>query len=219
MPYKTGAIGSWKNNGAVLQYDKLLLATHNKGKGEEYKVLLRGLPYETVTMAEQGLSLEVEETGASFEENSRLKATTVAAASGLLTLADDSGLEVDALGGEPGVQSSRYAGEGASDADRIKFLLSKLEDVPDEKRTARFRCVIAIGSPDGKVELCTGECRGVITKEPRGSYGFGYDPVFYVPELGKTMAELSPEEKNRISHRARAAEKARTILNRIASSK
>jgi XTP/dITP diphosphohydrolase len=197
---------------------KLLLATSNKGKAREYRALLRGVPYEITTMAEQGFTMDIEETGISFEENASLKATSLAAASGLLSLADDSGLEVDALGGEPGVRSNRYAGEDASDEDKYLFLLEKLKDVPDEKRTAHFRCVIAIAAPDGKVELCSGECRGTITREPKGENGFGYDPVFYIPELGKTMAELTPEEKNRISHRARAAEKARDALIKIARS-
>jgi XTP/dITP diphosphohydrolase len=191
---------------------KLLLATNNKGKIREYKSLLRGIPYEIVTLAEQGITTEVAEVGGSFEENARLKASTPAKESGLLSLADDSGLEVDALGGEPGSLSHRYAGEGATDADRINYLLSRLKDIPEKERAARFRCVIAIAAPDGRVELCSGECRGVITREPEGNRGFGYDPIFYLPELGKTMAELSLEEKNRISHRARAAEKARAIL-------
>jgi len=195
-----------------LHGNKLLLATNNQGKVREYKSLLQGIPYEIVTLAEQGIPTDVDEAGVSFEENARLKATTLAAESGLLSLADDSGLEVDALGGEPGSRSHRYAGEDATDADRIDYLLARLRDVPDEKRTARFRCVIAIATPDGKVELCFGECRGIITTTPRGDNGFGYDPVFYLPELGKTMAELPPEEKNKISHRARAAEKARELL-------
>ena len=195
-----------------MHHNKLLLATNNKGKVREYKSLLRGIPYEIVTPAEQGITTEVDEVGGGFEENARLKATTLAKESGLLSLADDSGLEVDALGGEPGPLSARYAGEGASDTERIDYLLARLKDVPEEKRTARFRCVIAIATPDGTVELCSGECRGFITTEPRGYNGFGYDPVFYLPALGKTMAELPPEEKNRISHRARAAAKAREVL-------
>jgi XTP/dITP diphosphohydrolase len=196
----------------LLPHSKLLLATNNTGKVREYKALLSGIPYKITTMAEQGISIDVEETIISFEENARLKATTLAKASGLLTLADDSGLEVAALGGEPGVLSSRYAGEGASDADRIDFLLAKLRNVPESERSARFRCVIAVAEPGGGVELYSGECSGVITMAPRGEQGFGYDPIFYVPELGKTMAQLSPEEKNRISHRARASEKARQAL-------
>jgi XTP/dITP diphosphohydrolase len=191
---------------------KLLLATNNKGKIREYKSLLKGIPYEIVTLAGQGITTAVDEVGGSFEENARLKASTPAKESGLLTLADDSGLEVDALEGEPGSLSHRYAGEGASDADRINYLLSRLKDVPDKERIARFRCVIAIATPDGKVELCDGECRGLITTAPKGNRGFGYDPIFYLPELGKTMAELSPEQKNRVSHRARAARKAREKL-------
>ena len=191
---------------------KLLLATNNEGKAREYRSLLEGVPFELVTPAEVGISTEVAEVGKSFEENARLKATTLAAESGLLSLADDSGLEVEALGGEPGMLSARYAGEGASDEDRVSYLLTKLEGVPQEKRTARFRCVIAIATPEGGVELCSGECDGVIAFEPVGEGGFGYDPIFYLPEMKKTMAELSPETKNRISHRGRAAAKARELL-------
>ena len=195
---------------------KLLLATNNRGKAREYKSLLQGIPFELVTPAELGISTEVAEVGKSFEENARLKAKTLAAESRLLALADDSGLEVDALGGEPGTLSARYAGEGASDRDRVSYLLTKLEGVPQEKRTARFRCVIAIATPQGEVELCSGECEGFIAFEPRGNRGFGYDPIFYLPELKKTMAELSPEEKNKVSHRGRAAAKAREVLKRLA---
>jgi XTP/dITP diphosphohydrolase len=191
---------------------ELLLATNNKGKTREYRSLLRGVPFEIITPAELGITGGVEEAGGSFEENAALKAVAMARQSGLLTLADDSGLEVDALGGEPGPLSARYAGEGASDADRISFLLAKLKGVPAEDRSARFRCVIAIAAPDGKVELFSGECRGVIIDKPRGSHGFGYDPIFFIPELGKTMAELTLEEKNKVSHRARAAKKAKKYL-------
>jgi len=194
---------------------KLLLATNNKGKVCEYRDLLQGIYYEIVTPAHEGINLEIEETGSSFEENARLKAAAFAQASGLLTLADDSGLEVDALNGEPGIRSSRYAGEGATDTDRVNFLLDKLKDIPYEKRTARFRCVIAIAHPDDKVIYCYGKCEGIITFEPRGTEGFGYDPIFYFPELEKTMAELSPEIKNSISHRARAAREARIALSGI----
>jgi len=201
-----------KRKGIEVSQEKLLLATNNKGKVREYKSLLRGIPHQIVTPADECIAAEVEETGSSFEENAGLKAAALAAASGLLTLADDSGLEVDALGGEPGVLSARYAGEGASDADRINYLLEKLKGVPEKERNARFRCVIAIASPEGNIQTCSGECRGVIAAKPGGNNGFGYDPVFYVPELGKTMAELPPEEKNKVSHRARAAEKAREIL-------
>ncbi len=191
----------------------LLLATNNRGKAREYRQLLAGLPYRLLTLAECGLS-DIEENGATFEENARLKALEATTESGLLALADDSGLEVDALGGEPGVMSARYAGEGGSDADRIEYLLSKLENIPWEKRTARFRCVIALAPPEGKVELFDGECRGFVTTIPKGSYGFGYDPVFYLPELGKTMAELPAEVKNQVSHRGQAARKVYQALAR-----
>lgn len=191
---------------------KLLLATNNAGKLHEYQRLLRGIPFEIVTPAESGINAGVDEIGGSFEENASLKASVMARRSGLLTLADDSGLEVDALGGEPGPLSARYAGEGASDTDRIKFLLAKLKDVPTRDRAARFRCVIAVATPKGKIELFSGECRGFISDNPRGIHGFGYDPIFFIPELGRTMAELTPEEKNKISHRARATQKAKEYL-------
>jgi len=195
-----------------LRHNKLLLATNNKAKVREYKSLLQSTPYEIVTLAEQGITTVVDEAGESLEENARLKATALAAESQLLSLADDSGLEVDALGGEPGPMSARYAGEGASDIERINYLLARLKDVPEEKRTARFRCVIAIATPDEEVKICSGECRGFITLAPRGEHGFGYDPVFYLPELGKTMAELPLELKNQVSHRGQAARKARELL-------
>jgi XTP/dITP diphosphohydrolase len=198
-----------------LHHNKLLLATNNKAKVREYKSLLQGIPYEVVTLAEQGITTEVNEVGGSLEENAGIKATTLAAESQLLSLADDSGLEVDALGGEPGPLSARYAGEGASDLERINYLLARLKDVPEEKRTARFRCVIAIAKPDGTVELCSGECWGLITMAPRGDQGFGYDPVFYLLELDKTMAELPLELKNQISHRGQAARKACELLKKL----
>ena len=195
--------------------DKLLLATNNQAKVGEYKSLLSNLPFELVTLADLGITTRVNEVGESLEENARLKATVLAARSHLVALADDSGLEVDALDGEPGSLSARYAGEGASDRDRVKYLLSRLEGVLWEKRTACFRCVIAIATPNDKVEICSGERRGVITFEPRGEHGFGYDPVFYLPELGKTMAELPPEIKNQVSHRGQAARKVYQVLERL----
>ena len=194
---------------------KLLLATNNQAKLGEYKSLFSNLPFELVTLADLGITTRVSEVGESLEENARLKATDLAAKSHLVALADDSGLEVDALDGEPGPLSARYAGEGASDRDRVNYLLSRLEGVPWEKRTARFRCVIAIATPDGKVEICSGERQGFITFEPGGEYGFGYDPVFYLPELGKTMAELPLEIKNQVSHRGQAARKAYQVLERL----
>ena len=194
---------------------KLLLATGNQGKLRELRSLLCDLPYELVTLSEAGIDIKVDESGNSLEENARLKATIFANKSQLLTLADDSGLEVEALGGQPGVLSARYAGKNASDSERIDYLLSRLEGVAWEKRQARFRCVIAIATPDGQVELCSGDCQGIITLKPRGEQGFGYDPVFYLPELGKTMAELPLEVKNQLSHRGRAARKAQRVLERL----
>jgi XTP/dITP diphosphohydrolase len=195
---------------------KLFLATNNQAKVREYRSLLRNLPYELVTPAEEGVISIVNEVGESLEENARLKAIAGAVKSQLLALADDSGLEVDALGGEPGWLSARYAGEGASDKDRVNYLLSRLKGVPREKRSACFKCVIAVATPEGgEVEFCSGECRGVITFEPKGEQGFGYDPIFYLPELGKTMAELPLATKNKISHRGQAARKVYQVLERL----
>ncbi len=194
---------------------KLLLATNNQAKVREYRNLLQNISFELVTLAEQGITTIVNEVGASLEENARLKAIALAAESQLLTLADDSGLEVDALGGEPGPLSARYAGEGASDRDRTNYLLARLKGVPWTERSARFRCVIAVATPEGETELCSGERQGIITFEPRGEEGFGYDPVFYLPELDKTMAELPLEIKNQISHRGQAARKVYHLLERL----
>ncbi|MBN1689784.1 MAG: XTP/dITP diphosphatase [Dehalococcoidia bacterium] len=195
---------------------RLLLATTNKGKAAEYRDLLKGLDFEIITLDQAGISSEADESYNTFEENARHKAAFYAELGGFLTLADDSGLEVDTLGGEPGVRSSRYAGDNATDRDRVDFLLNKLKGVPQPKRTARFRCIIAVAHPGGAVETAEGTCEGYIAMEPRGSNGFGYDPVFYLPEYGKTIAELSPEIKNRISHRGRAASLARDILTNAA---
>ena len=184
----------------------LLVATHNAGKLAELRNLLRDAPYALASLADVGIDADVEETGATLEENAALKAATYARLSGLPTLADDSGLEVDALGGAPGVYSARYAGAGAgaSDADRIAKLLANLAS-RKPPWTARFRCVIAIARHGGAPDLHAGVCEGVIIPKPRGENGFGYDPVFLLPEYGKTMAELSDAEKNRVSHRGRAA--------------
>lgn len=191
---------------------KLLLATNNAGKGKEYRSLLEGIPFDLVTPKELGITMAVEETGTSYKINAQLKACALAAQSGLLTLSDDSGIEVDALHGAPGVISARYAGENTSDVERVEYLLNKLKGIPQEKRTARFYCVIAVAQPDGKVDFRDGECKGLITLKPCGANGFGYDPVFYLPEFGKTMAELQADVKNKISHRARAAQKAKLLL-------
>jgi XTP/dITP diphosphohydrolase len=192
---------------------KLLIATNNPGKVREYKELLADLPVEITFPAHEGLVLEVKESGETFKENAQLKAIAYARASGLLTLADDSGLEVDALGGEPGVRSARYAGPQANDIDRYRKLLAALAAVPQEQRTARFRCVVAVAQPDGTTYTATGTCEGEIGFAPRGEHGFGYDPIFILAGgSGQTMAELAPDVKNRTSHRARATEAIRPIL-------
>jgi len=205
-----------ENGGHMTGKPRLLIATTNPGKQREYRVLLREAPAEIVFPDELGIALEVEEDGATFHENAAKKAAALARASGLLSLADDSGLEVEALGGEPGVRSARYAGPGADDPKRRAFLLEKLRNIPAPRR-ARFVCVIAIIAPDGEVAYAEGECRGEITFDERGTNGFGYDPVFRVEGRTETMAEISAEEKNRISHRACAVRAAIPILRRLLS--
>lgn len=194
---------------------RLLIATRNPGKLKEYEQLLAGLPVTLTYLSGEGIAHEVEETGETFADNAIHKAEEYARISGLLTLADDSGLEVDALDGEPGVHSARYAGPRATDEDRYQVLLERMRDVPWEERGARFRCVIAVAEPEGGVWTTEGTCEGVITLAPKGEHGFGYDPVFYLPDQEKTMAQLAPEVKNRMSHRARAAQEIRPILERI----
>ena len=191
---------------------KLLLATGNQGKARELARLLRSAPWELVSLRDAGVDFEVDEVGETLEENAALKAQTYARHSGLWALADDSGLEVEALGGAPGVRSRRFAGEGASDADLVREILRRLDGTPWERRGARFRSVIAVASPHGETHLCQGVCDGVIGFQPQGGGGFGYDPIFFLPDLGCTMAELSLEEKNRVSHRAAAARAAEALL-------
>ena len=181
---------------------KIVAATNNKNKLREFKEILSPLGYQIISLKDLGLDIEVEETGTTFEENSLIKAKAVLKASGMAALADDSGLMVDALGGEPGIYSARYC-EG-TDADRINFLLEKMKDVPDEKRTARFVSAITLMFTDGDVVTARGTCEGKIAKAPSGKNGFGYDPVFYVESYGKTFAELTAEQKNLISHRGNA---------------
>ena len=182
---------------------KVILASKNPHKLTELSVILSQHGFEIALESEYGLDIDVDETGTTFEENSLLKAEAVMKASGLPVLADDSGLMVDALDGAPGVYSARY-GHKSSDGERTAFLLENMKDVPDEKRTAKFVCVITCLWPDGCKIVARGECPGVITREVHGKNGFGYDPVFYLPELGMTYAELPSEQKNAISHRARA---------------
>lgn len=191
---------------------RLLIATNNRGKAAEYRELLGDAGWELVTPRDVGLDLEVEESGRDYAENAKIKAATFAKASGLVALADDSGIEVDALDGAPGPLSARFGGEGIDDEGRVALLLERLAGVPPEKRSARFRCLIAVARPEGQVDLFEGQCEGRVAEEPHGESGFGYDPVFLLPERGLTMAELPPREKNAVSHRGRAARKAKAFL-------
>jgi XTP/dITP diphosphohydrolase len=191
---------------------KLLLGTRNRGKQDELLALLSSQNLEILTPQDLGLKIQVEETGATYAENAGLKAAAYATQSGLWTLADDSGLEVEVLDGAPGLRSARLAGEGKSDSDRRRLLLEMLMNHvrPWE---ARFRATIALSDPSGKIELAEGQCAGAIIEEERGVGGFGYDPIFLVHGTGKTMAELEMDEKNQISHRARALEAIRPVIN------
>ena len=193
---------------------RLLLATNNAGKVAEFRRLLDGCGWEIVAPAEVGLKLAVEETGQTYAENARIKAAAYAEAGGLVTLADDSGLEVDALGGRPGLLSARYAGANRTDRERLEKLLEELAEVPDKDRTARFRCVIAIVGEKEQIELVEGTVEGYIARAPRGDSGFGYDPVFVLPDRGLTAAELPAAEKDALSHRGVATRKALPILER-----
>lgn len=193
----------------------LLIATNNKGKVAEIKALLAGLGLELLTPADLGIRLEVVEDGETYAENATKKALAFAQASGRVAIGDDSGLEVDALDGQPGLHSHRFSPlPNASDADRRKYLLEKLGDKP-RPWTARFRATVAVATPAGEVRLAAGHCEGEIIPEERGTGGFGYDPIFLIPELGRTMAELDMEEKNRLSHRARAVQNAVPILKDV----
>ena len=184
---------------------KIVLASKNKHKLEEISQITKQFDMELVLQAELGVDIDVEENGTTFEENSLIKAEAVMKATGLPALADDSGIMVDALGGAPGVYSARYGfDESLDDHGRLLLLLKNTENVPDGQRQAKFVSVISFITPEGKVIQARGEIHGELTREPRGKYGFGYDPIFYYPPLGKTTAELSPEEKNSVSHRANA---------------
>ena len=206
--------------------NKLLLATNNQGKLRELRAILAGLPLELVTPADIRLELDVPEDGSTYAENAAKKALAFALASGLTALADDSGLEVDALDGAPGLYSARYGaplrlppfsgkmGGRGGDADRRAFLLQNLRGQP-RPWSARFRATVAVAGPGGSVQIVEGTCEGEVIPEERGAGGFGYDPIFLLPELGKTMAELPEETKNRLSHRARAVQAAKPILMRL----
>ncbi len=194
---------------------RLLVATTNRGKLAEYRQLLAGLRLELIDLSTAGISDEIPETGSTFAENAGIKASGYAQKSGLVTLADDSGLEVLALGGEPGVLSARYGGAGLDDIARYRLVLTKLAAVPTHERQARFVCVIAIATPGGTAQLVDGSIDGMVAFAPRGTQGFGYDPIFLLPDRGLTMAELPPEEKNRLSHRARASQKAYPLIEKL----
>lgn len=196
---------------------QLLVATSNRGKIAEIRALFADLPIEIISLAHALPGRDqAPEDGATFRDNALIKARAAAAAAMLVTLADDAGLEVDALGGRPGVRSARFSGEGATDAENNAALLKALDDVEDRHRRARFRCVMALIDPwadeDAREQIVEGSCEGVIARAPRGGGGFGYDPLFVVDDAGRTMAELTDDEKNHLSHRARAAAALRPAL-------
>jgi len=197
---------------------RVVVATTNPHKLQEFREILADLPIELVSPEELKLHVVVVETGATFAENAVLKAIAYGEAAGLLALADDSGLEIDALGGEPGIYSARWAGEGVSYPERFRMLESRLAGVPDERRTARYRAAVALAepAPRGLYDVVEGTVEGRIAREARGTGGFGYDPIFYIPEERRTFGEMSAEEKHRMSHRARAGAAARPALARLA---
>ncbi len=200
----------------LMPVPRLLLATDNAGKVAEYLVLLEGCGWDIVTPAELGLRLPDDETGETYEENAKMKAQRGAEASGLVTLADDSGIEIEAMGGEPGIRSARFLGREATYQQRFEEIERRLNGLPRERRRARFRCLIAVANPTtGSARTADGEVFGMIADRPRGEGGFGYDPIFWVPQHSATMAELPERIKNIISHRARAAAPARQILREL----
>ena len=192
--------------------NKLVIATHNQGKAREIKELLHDVSIEVLFLNDFQAVHSLPEMEETFEDNAVSKARVVAEMTGLPALADDSGLIVDALKGRPGVYSARYSGQDATDIKNIEKLLEEMRDVEEEKRTARFVCVVALVFPEGESQTFRGECKGFITTTPRGTHGFGYDPVFYYPSFGCTFGEADPESKNRVSHRAMALEKFRKSI-------
>ena len=191
---------------------RIIFATGNKDKMKEIRAILADLGMEILSMKEAGLTADITEDGVTFEENAEIKARAIAGLCRDIVLADDSGLEIDALGGEPGIYAARYLGEDTSYRVKNKNLIDRLEGIPDEKRTARFVCAIAAVFPDGSSEVVRGVIEGRIGYEERGNNGFGYDPIFIAPEYGCTTAELSEEQKNRISHRGKALEMMKIII-------
>ena len=183
---------------------RIIFATGNVGKMKEIREILSDLPYEVVSMKEAGVTAEIVEDGTTFEENAMIKAKTIAELTGEIAMADDSGLEVDYLDKAPGIYSARFLGEDTSYDIKNKYLIDQLDGVEGSDRSARFVCAIACVWPDGKSKVCRATIEGELAKAPAGENGFGYDPIFYVPQYGKTTAELSMEEKNEISHRAKA---------------
>ena len=184
--------------------EKIVFATANEGKVKEIKEILKDFPIEVVSMKDMGITADIEENGSTFEENSLIKARTLVKLTGLPALADDSGLEVDYLNGEPGIYSARYLGRDTDYDYKNNYIIDKLSDAKDKERSARFVCVISLVLPDGREFVERGVVEGLIGYEQKGENGFGYDPIFYLPEYGKTSAELSPDEKNKISHRGKA---------------
>lgn len=193
---------------------RMIFATGNENKMVEIREILGDLPLEILSMKQAGIRADIEENGTSFEENALIKAREVCRLAGEMVLADDSGLEIDYLNGEPGIYSARYMGENTSYRVKNKNLMERLEGVPNEKRTARFVCAIAAVFPDGKELVVRGTVEGIIGYEERGENGFAYDPIFYLPERGLTTAELPPEEKNSISHRGNALRKMKELLEK-----
>lgn len=194
---------------------EVVIATKSRPKIKEIKSILKGEKIKFLTFDDFENFPEIVEDGNSYKENAIKKAKAVAKATGKIALADDSGIEVEYLGGKPGIYSSRFVGENSTDEERNKEILNLLADVPESKRKARYVCVIAVSTPQGLVKTFEGVCRGRISKIPRGKYGFGYDPIFFVPSYKKNMAELPPSLKNKISHRARALNKARSYLRKL----
>lgn len=194
---------------------KLIFATGNQDKMKEIRMILGDLDYEILSMKEAGIKADIVEDGKTFEENAVIKATAISKMAGCLVLADDSGLEVDYMDKMPGIMSARWMGEDTSYTVKNAKIIENLDGVPDEQRTARFVCAIAAAFPDGRVITKRGTIEGIIGYEERGENGFGYDPIFFLPEYDKTTAELSPEEKNKISHRGRALEQIKEELRKL----